>query len=294
MRTAEEWIGPDKAKKYLERNISNRPLRQMRVEMYAETMLRGLWKMTYEAIAFDEDGNLLNGQHRLNAVILSGTEQQFFVVRGALRETYDVIDGGAKRSPQDRLAQIGLPYATVAGPALRMLILYGRAPELRWAQMGRGSSPKLLVTDHELLNMALEVGEEAIDEAGRIAKQCSSRAVKMNASAAFAAYLLFRTADPYGEYVGEFFNGLITGADLGHDDPRLTLRQWAARTANGVRGRGQFNLLGFIKAWNAFVEGRPMARLTWRDKEAMPPITKPTDFAAVVAEVLASDLEPVK
>lgn len=258
MRTAEEWIGPDKAMKYLERNVSNRPLRRMRAEMYAEMMTRGLWRFTHEAIAFDEDGNLLNGQHRLQAVVLSGTTQQFFVVRGALRSTFDVIDGGAKRSPQDRLTQVGLPFPSVAGPGLRMLILYGRAPDLRWGNWGTGSSPKLMVTDHEIVEAAKSVGEVLLDEAGHVARKCGSREVKMNRAAAFAAYILLKEADPDDRNLTEFFEGIVTGANLSPDDPRLTLRKWAQKTANGVRGRAQWNLLNFLKAWNAFVEGRPL------------------------------------
>lgn len=293
MRSTEEWIGREKALKYLERNVSNRPLRRMRVEMYAEQMLRGLWKMTHEAIVFDEDGNLLDGQHRLNAVVLSGTEQQFFVIRGAKRDTFDVIDGGAKRSPQDRLNQAGLPFASIAGPGLRMFRLYYRAPELRWSQMGTGSSSKLLVTDQELLESAFEVGDDLMEEAGRIAHKCSSREVKMNASASFAAFLLLREVDPKGTLVTPFFEGIISGVDLREDDPRLTLRRWAARTANGVRGRGQFNLVCLIKAWNAYVEGRKLRQLTWKDKEPVPAITVPT-VEAELEQILAPDLEPVR
>ena len=44
-------------------------------------MRNGLWELNGAAIVIDEFGNLIDGQHRLSAVVESGTTQQFVVVR---------------------------------------------------------------------------------------------------------------------------------------------------------------------------------------------------------------------
>ena len=48
-------------------------------------MRQNSWTLTSDAIAFDEDGNLIQGQHRLNAVVKTGLAQVFWVAKYAER-----------------------------------------------------------------------------------------------------------------------------------------------------------------------------------------------------------------
>jgi hypothetical protein len=68
------------AAQWLDRNPQNRRIVQSRVSFYAAQMQAGSWKLTHQGIAFDEYGNLVDGQHRLYAVILSGTPRPFLGV----------------------------------------------------------------------------------------------------------------------------------------------------------------------------------------------------------------------
>lgn len=70
MRTKVMDITPDIAKEMLERNLNNRSVSPSRVDMYADDMARGEWQANGEAICFNESGNLINGQHRLMAVVI--------------------------------------------------------------------------------------------------------------------------------------------------------------------------------------------------------------------------------
>ena len=112
--TKQEYITPEKAQLLLARNADhNRKLRPSKVTRYAEDMKTGQWKATPEPIIFDWNGTLINGQHRLNAIVESGTSHMMFIVRDVDPEIYDKIDRGAQRSPSDAL---GLPkkYLEVA------------------------------------------------------------------------------------------------------------------------------------------------------------------------------------
>jgi hypothetical protein len=60
-----ETITPEQAAIWLTRNRRNRPIRRTRVARYADAMRRGHWRVNGEAVIFDSEGNLLNGQHRL-------------------------------------------------------------------------------------------------------------------------------------------------------------------------------------------------------------------------------------
>jgi len=67
---------------FLERNSVNRVLRVGKVLEYARDMSNGEWdtSIVKDAIVVGVDGTLLNGQHRLWAVLLSKTDQELPVV----------------------------------------------------------------------------------------------------------------------------------------------------------------------------------------------------------------------
>jgi hypothetical protein len=105
MRVTEIYMTPELAAQMLSKNKGNRQLRKSMVVAYAADMIAGRWEYTHQAIAVDQHGNLVDGQHRLNAVIMakwsgtmllatySNSEEtlRLPVDRGLLRATYDVL-----------------------------------------------------------------------------------------------------------------------------------------------------------------------------------------------------------
>lgn len=71
---AEEWLSTA--------NVKNRKLRVRTVDAFAADMRRGKWHTTHQGIAFDEAGNLLDGQHRLAAIVKSGCTIEILVTTG--------------------------------------------------------------------------------------------------------------------------------------------------------------------------------------------------------------------
>lgn len=96
-----EVVSPTKATKWLEGNVHNRTVQDSRVQKYAEDMRRGRWKQTHQGIAFDEDAGLIDGQHRLFAVVYADVDVVMQVTRGLPRDTQLVVDDGIKRSVVD-------------------------------------------------------------------------------------------------------------------------------------------------------------------------------------------------
>ena len=96
-------ITPEFAERLLEKNTSNRNLRKDHVATLARDMTEGAWRLNNDAICIANDGTLLNGQHRLSAVIKAGKPIKMLVAEGFSRDTYKVLDGGAKRSVADQL-----------------------------------------------------------------------------------------------------------------------------------------------------------------------------------------------
>lgn len=107
--SAFEWITVEKAKMLLERNHCNRRYRPKTAAKYARDMIAGKWIITHEGIGIDVDDNTLDGQHRLNAVILSEKPQFFLVVRNLPREAKLAVDQGIPRSLDDVLNADNIP-----------------------------------------------------------------------------------------------------------------------------------------------------------------------------------------
>lgn len=96
-------IGPELAKQLLEHNSHNRPMRMHDVRKYVQDMQEGRWVPLLSSVGFFADGTLANGQHRLMAVIESGTVQQFNVEFGHDKESAQYIDAGRSRTFLDRV-----------------------------------------------------------------------------------------------------------------------------------------------------------------------------------------------
>jgi len=104
MRHSIMSIGPETAQRILDdANHDNRKLRENVVLRYAEMMSNGDWKLSPEPIVVSKTGRLLNGQHRLHAVVKSGVICNFSVVQGADDDVFDVLDRGATRTSADAL-----------------------------------------------------------------------------------------------------------------------------------------------------------------------------------------------
>ena len=98
------WIAPDLALEWLEKtNTNNRKVSQKHVDRLARDMTDGKWVLTHSGIAFGPDGTLLDGQHRLWAIVESGVSVEMFVWRNVEPEAMMAIDCGKTRSMADIL-----------------------------------------------------------------------------------------------------------------------------------------------------------------------------------------------
>jgi len=93
------YITVEMAIAFLETNVINRPLTPARVKELADVMRLDLYMTTHQGIAFDVNGILIDGQHRLSAIIESGLPQWIFVFTGLHPNCRLAIDNGKVRTP---------------------------------------------------------------------------------------------------------------------------------------------------------------------------------------------------
>ena len=96
-------ITPQVAAEWLQGRTHQRALRDSVVDRYARVMKAGGWRLTHQGIAFDESGMLIDGQHRLWAIVLSGVSVWMMVHRGQPRSNALAFDSGETRRADDNV-----------------------------------------------------------------------------------------------------------------------------------------------------------------------------------------------
>ncbi|HQT76103.1 MAG TPA: hypothetical protein PLD10_03540 [Rhodopila sp.] len=94
-----ETITPDRAEEYLAFNRGNRNIVQSHVAAMARDITNGQWMFNAQPICFARSGRLLNGQHRLSAVLEAGQPIEVVVMRGLPEEAFETYDKQAKKAP---------------------------------------------------------------------------------------------------------------------------------------------------------------------------------------------------
>ncbi len=149
-------ITPAQAKEFLRLNSRNRPLRPSWVKTLSEIIERGEWMVTHQGIAITRDNQLLDGQHRLAAVIRADITVQMQVTFDCDPATFMVMDGGIKRTVQD---QLGIPG--MVGTVARLL---WRLP--RHTDNAKPSSTQI----DQVLSWSRPLIDEVVDAAGSKSK----------------------------------------------------------------------------------------------------------------------------
>lgn len=115
-------VTPRMAEEWLKANTGNRRISEAVVEAYAQDMRAGAWKLTHQGIGFDTNGRLVDGQHRLTAILKAGFPVMMAVTRGLSVSAQEVVDAQKPRSVADQLGLVdGLPSANKYAGAARVI-----------------------------------------------------------------------------------------------------------------------------------------------------------------------------
>ncbi len=257
-----EWVNvtPELARIWLSANHpDNRRMDKTSAYQLAGDMKRGEWLPTQQGIAFDEQGLLLDGQHRLMAITLSGCTIPLLVWQGAKREWFPVLDTGRPRTGAEVLSMEGYTSTKVLRSAARGLFQYETFKDsTSWGgAKARQSNRQVLelVADHPGLPAAVAISDRI------------RRATFLNQTAAAVGWYV-TTPHPMDS---QWLEGLVSGVDLAAGDPRLALRTTVLNMRARKRQSAMRLDLGlYIKAWNAFLTHRSVRTLSFRVDEKLP------------------------
>lgn len=117
------FVTPDMAERWLKQdNTRNRNLNDKTVATYARDMGSGAWLLTGEGIKFSTEGVLLDGQHRLAAIVRTGITVSMFVMRGVAPEAQTVMDTGRKRTSADDLSIHGEKNSSMLAATVKLAL----------------------------------------------------------------------------------------------------------------------------------------------------------------------------
>ena len=248
-------LTPALAEKYLGQNVGNRNLRRQKVQQYARDMRNGNWQTSGQAIQFDWNGRLIDGQHRCEAVIESGATIRALVVTGLDPRAREVIDTGAKRSGADALGFAGhSQYSTLLAAIARTAV----ARDNGYLNRSMSTSVPSL-TNSEVISWA-EENPDAI-HAAALAQRTYK---KMQITPSTWGYCLYELEKIDGGLAIEFAEST---ADMrgftGRDDPRRVMLDIFQRAAVGQRRKPGIAETIYIvfRAWNAWVAGGTLRQI---------------------------------
>lgn len=268
MRTKVETITPEAAEHLLASaaGIAQRHISPRRVAMYAGAMKRGQWRITHQSIAIDEDGVLIDGQHRLSAVVVAGVPVQMTVARGVPRTVFDAIDAGVARTAASTLHIAGVADAAATAAAIRLLMTYESVAGTRRIGL---SEMRSRITTIDTLNFIHSPRGETLAAALTSARHISASLSRQGMRSWMAAGItLIDESRPDLGLRSEFVEKLESGAMLAEGSPILTLRRWLVSEHGYQRtdrsDRGLFAIGALLKAWNAWLYGKNLSLIRIR------------------------------
>lgn len=224
-------VTPEMARRWLTQNTINRPLNAAHVAFIAKKIEQNEWMVTHQGIAFSSDGTLLDGQHRLAAIVQTGKAILLTVTFGQDIATFAAIDDVRRRSTADALK---IPYVDVAVCRWILRLRAGSAKGNR----GQQDTPAEIAAVYAEYQAELKEIEAAASPGSKVRSSApirtaalarlvtGHRAHVLMALRAFAALDLDRLPKVFGALLRGMQSGTINAH--GSAAPDLMVRSWMA------------------------------------------------------------------
>lgn len=251
-------LTPQAAGDWLKTSLRNRNISRVRVEAYRRTMADGHWRIT-QPLMRDSEKRMIDGHHRLHAVIVHGSPIEFLVITGYdADDVFALLDRGYERKLAHWLQEKGYPHSQV----LATVIGYAYRDERQTIPTASQSR----LAPYEGIEY-LELHPELADTVSKCPAMVNGLAPATMMAWCFHA---FRKKDE--SLAREFLIDLVMGEDQPGDPvTMLRLRLKANRRASKKMDRTEMLAL-FYKAWNAERTGQKVQVLMWRTSERFPEV----------------------
>ena len=232
----------------------NRKFKRRHLERLTNTIQSGNWYITAQGIALDNQNNILDGQHRLAAIVRAEKPIQIMLGRNLDPAIFNVVDTGATRTAGDALDILGSAKGKTVAAALKNYQLYYQYPKVKWS--GNHTPAHTEVT--KLYDLHKDYVENMIEEIARRRKsfRCFSESVALTFS------LLARDKHWAETPILNFMDAICFGANLEPEDVCLSFRNQLGSGYFKRRGTcpAQYLLNSFIKCFNNHTQKTPTSK----------------------------------
>lgn len=256
MKVAIEEVTPEMAKVWLAKSKGNRQIRDAYVLSLAVDLEAGRWVPEASDVVFDTTGALIDGHHRLSAIVMYEAPARMCVKRDVPPEARNVIDTGRTRSMTDLLGMYrNVDYPTARRSALNMAV--------RLLQADGSQRPMIRTLD--VYDVWMKQFKDGIDWVIASTLQAGlSLAVGRSFSTGpvLGAFAFAHKLNPAG--VAKFHLSSVRGEGLSAGDPALALRNaiLSDRAGRNMGGGGRYNMaLKVLSAIYSDLHGERSQRL---------------------------------
>jgi len=248
-----EEITPQQAALWLEVNLHNRPLQYQRAQALAGAIGRGEWALNGDAIRFATNGQLIDGQHRLQAIVIAGKTVRSLVVRGLAPDSFATIDTNRNvRNARDVMALAGITNYNVVAPMARLMFYYEQC----------GNPYDSTIEKNPSAEQLLKVAQRPRFN------ECANRVIAARwcrkfVGAGLTGFAMYVFGQHRQEHALDFFRKLETGIGLEEGSPLLLLRDrlTSAATSSHDRLRPIAKGAYLFKAWRLYLAGADVKQL---------------------------------
>jgi hypothetical protein len=247
-------VTPAIAARLLEANDGNRPVNDRLVMEIAADIEHGFWRLNGETIIVSREGLLNDGQHRLEAVMRTGTPIQTAIMYGVDRETRMTVDMGKVRSAGNFLSMDGAAHSNNTASVVKTVIDY------QHGIIRAGGSGGMAPTKQEIRDFYLK-NKKRIDAS--VAHATSEKFGRVGGVTPIAAahFILMKQNEAEAAV---FFARLFDGANLKANDPILWLRnRLMSERKNWIRATEKLEII--LRYWNRWRLGVKMTRQISRE-----------------------------
>lgn len=263
-----ELITPEIAQEILSKagqtDFINRSLSQATVRKYARLMQNNEWTISNDAICIAKDGSLLNGQHRLQAIIYSGVSVPMTILTGMDKATFAYMDRGKTRSNGDILSVFNIKNANYVGYAILAIIAYLKHCSFSYSSthFEEASIAKYACIYHKYAD---------IFDAGCAYYYAQRQEKLLSPKIAVAFFVIL--ASIHFEQAKWLFEKIIYGENIARGNTYYTLRKVLLQYKDTTQHvRILKTSTAMILAWNALLRGANNIKVfRWKNK-TLPPI----------------------
>lgn len=259
-------VDENTAREWLESMAPNRRVSRTNLENLIRAMEEGRWHTDGSPIKFSRSGQLIDGQHRLLAIIHTGMPQTFLVIWGVDDAAMSTLDTGKTRNRADILMIHDPTVVDVNNVSATTTIM------LRWMRGARNNNLRNDYVSNDEVVRFYDQNKEDILDATRHGKRMA-KAMGAGSNQAFSlCYWLFSIID--AEDCEFFWDRLVDGQGLELGNPIYALREMFRRESMAAstrdRMRADVAVALTIKAWNAYRKGEEVKLLHFKVGGAHP------------------------